>query len=270
MVAHHHHQETMKQERMALQSQFLHGVLSGHFDPALLDGILPAKDLSPTKALQTYRDDYTARLTNALGEYYPALWSLLGDGDFFRLCHDYIREFHSSTYSLDLYGHRMPDFLKIHDLGKEHPFLPELALLEKEYLRIFHLPPADGLDEEYFKSQKNHPSLILNLYEGIFICHSQYPLYDLWQIKNAPHTSRPFALYKGKGVGQLSISVSVSVSVSVQFLSEFQITILKSLQKKVPLEDALTSSSSSSPQQIQELFQFLVLNRLIVSTTEAS
>ncbi|MFX5734457.1 DNA-binding domain-containing protein, partial [Acinetobacter baumannii] len=84
-----------------------------------------------------YRRGYRARLTEALGETYEAVWRVLGDEEFFSATRSFIAEEPSRSYNLSDYGQRFPDFLSAR-YQQEAGFLGHLAHLEWAFKSCFH------------------------------------------------------------------------------------------------------------------------------------
>ena len=138
--------------------------------------LLPVGNLNDEKLQKVYSGDYFSRLTECLGSHYEALWLVLGDEEFFGLCREYIQNHPSNYQDLLHYGELIPQFLKDHKLLKEFPFLGELALLEKNFWRLFHSSyervsfSEDPLEDFHLKDR-----------ELIYLIHSPFKIYDLWR-----------------------------------------------------------------------------------------
>jgi hypothetical protein len=116
----------------------------------LADQITPVGKLSSEKVLQVYREDFFARLTEALGSTFETTWEVLGDEDFLRLCNLYIRNNPSQFYSLGSYGREFWSLIEEEGLNVEIPFSSELAQFEWAFWETFHCINPDkrlNLDE---------------------------------------------------------------------------------------------------------------------------
>lgn len=241
-----------------LQDQFLNSVLTQEFSNDIKKSMIPGGKLDELGCLNAYRNDYTARLTSTLGDNFESLWTILGDEEFFSLCHDYILKNPSKLYDLGEYGNNLPEFLTDHKL----PYLCELANLEIEFRRLFNGLVQAGLGPEDF-AQIDDPSKIkLELSKLLFISSSQYPLYKIWEKRgdNSEHSfdkiewsAEKFVMYNSSG------------TVQVKFLSLFQVNILLNLKEGKSLEEALDSSGEGNEAEVGELFSFLVSNSLILN-----
>lgn len=109
----------------------------------LLERLQPGGSLpGALEAWRVYRQGYPARLSEALGETYEAVWSVLGDEGFFALCDRYLSAHPSQNYNLSNYGGSVPRFLEADASSTEFPFLPELAAFEWEFHELFHKAPS--------------------------------------------------------------------------------------------------------------------------------
>lgn len=115
-------------------------VIRGADAHGLSSKIVPGGALSADEAVAVYQEGYRARLTEALGECYEAVWRVLGDDDFFAVCDAFIPGHISQSYNLSSYGDEFPDFLAAE--RPQYPFLKDLALFEKEFRAAFHAPEA--------------------------------------------------------------------------------------------------------------------------------
>ena len=59
--------------------------------------IKPGGTLNVEQAMSVYRNDYYARLSEALGEHYESIWFVVGDDEFSRLTRSYIDLYPSSV-----------------------------------------------------------------------------------------------------------------------------------------------------------------------------
>jgi hypothetical protein len=98
----------------------------------------PAGQLELGQAVEVYREAYLARLTEALGDTFESVWTVLGDKKFYQISEEYILNFGSNSYNLGDFGEQFWDLLAKHHLSKPFPFLVDLARLEWCYKEVFH------------------------------------------------------------------------------------------------------------------------------------
>lgn len=84
--------------------------------------------VSVDQRLAVYGNAYGYRLIDALSENYPAVHTLLGDDDFYKMTYDYMDAYPSSHFSLRYFGHKLEAFLK--EYHNDVPVLSEMARFE--------------------------------------------------------------------------------------------------------------------------------------------
>jgi hypothetical protein len=243
------------------QEKFLKAILCNDNDEDFLKKIIPAKTSNKQKILDLYRDDYSARLTEALGEYYESIWMVLGDAEFFKLCKSYISSQNSLHYDLGQYGHSFVNFLNKQTCINDYPFLTELAILEQEYMRIFHLK---NLKQKNIEFDLSNPNILeFTFSKNISLFNSNYPIYQIWKMKDENISQEVdwdskdiFVLYKSfKGIMYYSLTIG-------------QFHILEHLMKGGNLGDAIAKSNEYNCDineiQVLELFTFLQSNSLLL------
>jgi uncharacterized protein (UPF0276 family) len=175
----------------------------------------PGGTLSISGAFKVYENDYSARMSEVLGEVYPSLWKIFGDEDFFKLCRVYIKNHPSTSYNLNDYGDKMAEFLLEvgeRDLQFKSFFseiftaknLSELANLEWEIHNLFHAPlnqpvSAHGsvqwlegqLDSERESESEFKNELKLQGYKLFYWEKSQLSLWKYCQQENTSDTTTP-------------------------------------------------------------------------------
>ena len=127
----------MKQKEF---NQELYAVIANKTQPSeqFLSLIKSSSKLSAQKALEVYREDYKARLSEALANTYAATHFLLGDEDFFKICSDYIDATPSHFSNLDDFGDQFSDFCQTHMALESYPFLVEMSQFEWSFRNLFH------------------------------------------------------------------------------------------------------------------------------------
>lgn len=82
------------------------------------------------RQFQVYRHAYSARLTEALANDYPALRKAIGDEAFHALCQEYLNAIPSRSYSLRHFGQRFDAFVRQHPDSIKSPWMEELVRFE--------------------------------------------------------------------------------------------------------------------------------------------
>ena len=147
--------------------------------PMCFDGV---GSLSRKKVLKVYKEDFYARLTEALGSTYEVTWEVLGDTDFLKACELYISRNPSHFYSLGDYGEGFPALLESLGVNEQIPFASELANFEWRFWKVFHAGFSN-------KKRMSLESLNANILEDkplyfapeVSLGSSEYRVAKLWQ-----------------------------------------------------------------------------------------
>lgn len=167
------------------QKAFVQAITSGDVSPLEKYGIQPSQNLSVTEALQTYRNDYTARLSDALASHFKSVHYILGDQTFFTLTKQYLSE-HPSQYSdLGQYGQDFPAFLGKSSERDTFPFLRALAEIEWLCLSYFDTPPNVLADLHPLEDPTHLGEARIKWVPHTLISHP-YPLAEFWRWRHQP------------------------------------------------------------------------------------
>ncbi len=240
-----------------LQEQFLNSVLCDSFDEGIKKSMIPGGKLDKVSCLQAYKNDYTARLSSALGDNFESIWTILGDEDFFKLTHHYIKEHPSSHYDLGEFGNELPNFLINHEL----PYLSELAILEIEFRRLFNSSPSLSVDQEKLAALGDPSEVRFNITSLSYLSSSKFPLYRIWELRGQ-NSEEKFKKIEWKP--ENFFMYNSTGTVQVLFLSNNQKDLLKALISGQTLGAALEKLEGIEEVEVQELFTNLVINNLIV------
>ena len=141
--------------------------------------IKPAGRLRLETAWDVYRRGYPARLTSALGETYEAVWALLGDIEFFRLCAVFIDSQTSCSHHLGDYGEHFVSFLQNHVPRERSELLTELARFEWLFRECFHEASPLETNPVDWASLTTAPDLKVLLRSHSKFCSSHYRVDDI-------------------------------------------------------------------------------------------
>lgn len=112
-----------------------------------LDAIVRGDErLSAEERVGIYANMYFYRLLDVLREDFPATLKVLGDDNFHNLATGYILEYPPTEPSVFYCGRHLADFLRVHQLGQDAPYLADLATLERAVVEVFHGPDAPALE----------------------------------------------------------------------------------------------------------------------------
>jgi hypothetical protein len=239
-----------------LQEDFLEGILKNKLPKSIAKTMLPGGSLDLEGCFNTYRNDYTARLSSVLGDNFESLWTILGDEEFFKLTLKYIEKNPSRLYDLGEYGNDLPSFLKDHEI----PYLSELSTMEIEFRRLFNSEMEEPVDPQVFASLEDPTSLKMNFTKKHFLFQSKYPLYKIWE-KRGDNSEESFSQIEWKPENCLMYKTTDTVQ--VMFLTNFQASLFLNLREQLSLGDALEKHPDAPGEEVSDLFSQMVSHSLI-------
>lgn len=254
-----HKKINLQDSQTLLAKSILMNELGGEEAELLFENIIPSKKLTPKKAIEVYRSDYRARLTEVLGENYEAFWSVVGDEEFFKISLEFIARNTSTSYDLGDYGKNFPEFLKNHQLSRDFPFLYDLTCFERAFLKIFHSAPEMGLEKEKIETFRDLPNAKFSFIDPLYFLESKYSIYKIWETKDESCAQRD-AEFNWKTPENLILYKSLE-GLKVKHLNESQFEIYKNLKEGLSLSRAIEQVSQKgldlNEEDISGFFQFI-------------
>jgi hypothetical protein len=114
------------------------GAAREELDPGEIERvILPSKTLTPVERVGVYQGMYLLRMVEALENDYPALQHFLGDEAFADLVTRYVAAHPSRSYTLNLLGEALPEFVRTSRGIRGKAFAADLARLERAVTEVF-------------------------------------------------------------------------------------------------------------------------------------
>lgn len=247
-----------------LQTLYAQAIIDQDVNSQVLKEIEPGGKLPSSKeAFNVYLGGYPARLTDALGEAYEGVWSVLGDDDFFTICQRFIQSHPSSSYNLSDYHPLFHLFLSQQEnLCQDFPFLPELALFEWEFHNTFHKAPDISVtfSEEALSSVDDLSTF--RFLPTLHLFEFKYSTYSVW--KNREYNSETAVDFSNPE--QLIMYKSDTHLIRTLLLQPWQAFSLKQFLSGNELGKVLSSTQEKydlNEEKISELFSLLIGNRLI-------
>lgn len=245
------------------QRHFVEAITSGRLnDSKLLEHMIPSKNLNAKEALETYLNDYNARLSEALQEKFISVHFVIGDESFYEVCRLFLNQFSSRSYDLDAFGHEFPHFISQHSLSKEFPFLKDLATLDLTFNQFFHASLEEPVEPEIFEQLEDPGSLKVQFIRNFKLFNSPYPLYDIWQWRDNSEQelnlsqAQALLLFKSQAV------------VKSTLLSPIQFQLLKYLHQGLSLMETLEylemDEGTDISTEVAQLFGLLRTEGLIL------
>ncbi len=249
----------MKQKEFNLK--FAETIRSNQIDEELVALIKDSPKIKAHRALEVYQEDYQARMTEALRNTYRAINALIGDEDFFYLAKDYIENYPSPFSDLDEYGNCFSEFLTAHQLNEDYVFLSELAHFEWNFREVFHQAHEIGLEATLLAQLLQEDSCKIQLVHSVRVLHYSFLIDKLYALKDeTDHNDEDFDFNQN----QYLLIYKDGVMVKIHSLSKAQWKIVNTLEAPHSLLSVLQNADSITPSEVQELFQILGANRLLI------
>jgi len=112
----------------SLQADFASALADSHYEPALLDGLVPSDMASERIGL--YRGNLQTNWHGALAGAYPVLRALVGDVYFDALARAYARAHPSASGDLNRFGDALPAFVESYETESRFRYFGDIARLE--------------------------------------------------------------------------------------------------------------------------------------------
>jgi len=172
---------------LILEPERLDGDVSGALRPIALDDVEAAR-----VRLGAYVGGYPARLVEAMEEAFPALLTILGNDAFRALVHRYRVAVPKGIYNLSEVGRNLPAFLVTDESTLRLPFLADLATLERACLCAFHAFEQAPMDPAAVAGWglEEWGGALLSFQPAVAVVRSEWPVLDLWNLRNTPPEAR--------------------------------------------------------------------------------
>jgi hypothetical protein len=207
--------------------------------------------LSARDRLAVYSDAYFLRLLDSLGSDFTTARRALGDDDFRRLVADYLAQRGSDSPNLTDLGRDLPAAAARHELGRKHPFLSELCLLEWTVLAALFTDRLPAFDPESFKgiSAEDWVKVRLVFDPTVSLLETAWPVHRLWMKRGAKSGNRTLK----KPQRSLLVVYRDEQWARVLALEERAWHTLRRLLDGAPLAEAC-ALSGASPDEIKNWF----------------
>lgn len=248
-----------------LQISFVNAITHKQIADSFAEEVIPGGKLESAKSsLSVYQNGYPARLSEALGETYEGVWSVLGDHEFITLCQIFSSQFYSRSYNLSDYDERFSIFLEKQErLLEDFPFLPELARFEWAFHEVFHEAPDQVTSLLQDELEKVNETSTFDFLSSLRFFAFEYSSYSIWKSRQE-NSSVPFGFKKPEFVLLYKVGNQMIRSLS---LDEWQFKAIQKLHSKKTLGQTLEEVAADydlNENSISSLFATLVTNQLIV------
>jgi hypothetical protein len=163
-----------------LQARFAAGL---HGEGTALDGLIVGAPFTPAERLSVYRNNFLISLTGALGDVYPVVQRLVGEGYFAYLATRYIAAHPSQSGDIHEFGACLSEFIAADTALTEWPYLADVAALEWAWHHAFHCEDraTAKLQDLAAMDPEMHDQLCFGLHPSVSMHASDYPLSQIWQ-----------------------------------------------------------------------------------------
>ncbi|WP_026380354.1 HvfC/BufC N-terminal domain-containing protein [Afifella pfennigii] len=169
--------------------------LQARFAAALIDPDLPppaglasatGRARPDEKRFAVYRNNVVVSLSRALRDAYPALRSILGDAFFADMAGVYVRRHPPRRPMLIDYGAELPQFLENFEPARPHPYLPDVARLERARLEAYHAADAPFLAPADIAAlaPESLAGLSLRPHPAARLLASRFPIVTVWMMNS--------------------------------------------------------------------------------------
>lgn len=163
-----------------LEKKFVeHIILQEEDDPLFLAEIVGAGTLSPKEALDVYRGDYNARLSEALQNKFEGVFLIAGEELFRDLAQLFLNVKQSHDPDLQKFGEEFPQWLKNSaPLNDQMRFLSEVAKVDLAFHHLFHLRPI--VSQSNYSLELNPAFITLSSEAPLILIEVSESGYSLW------------------------------------------------------------------------------------------
>ena len=169
-----------------LQSQLLDALYAAQFEPdqyqALLASIDGVEPQFSNQRMAVYRNNVFHSLTTALADTFPVVKRLIGEPCFNALAKEFIAKQQPKHAELLSYGYEFIELLSTHQATKHLGYLPDVALLEWQYLAAYHSVEQQSLDPQQLQAiaPEQLPELKFSCKACCQWLASDWPILPIW------------------------------------------------------------------------------------------
>ncbi len=227
-----------------LQRRFVAGVL--HEDERVTASIV-ADAFTGEERLRVYRNNAFESLTAALGDVYPVVQRLVGEGFFRFASHRFIRRHPSRSGNLHDFGRHFPAFLGSFPPAAGLAYLGDVARLEWARHRAFHAAghPAFPLRLLADVPAAHQAGLRFILHSAAQLIASPFPVARLWEL-NSTSGLDDATVDLASGGEQLLVN-RPELDVSIQRLSPGEYAFLQAIDARRCFREACDAASAAEP-----------------------
>ena len=228
-----------------IQTGFARALLSGDgraFGPRIIEDAFPG-----SRRLQVYRNNMLSSLKDALADIYPVLAKLVGEGFFRYAAHQYVGAHPARSGNLHDFGEHFAGFLSQFEPAREHPYLPDVAVLEWAWHQVFHAPDHAPLDLERLGAvaPERYSEIRFTLHPASRLVHSRYPVFEIWETNRGEGRDQDTVdLSSG---GDSVLVVRPALEVLLHRLTKGEFALLSAMSDHKTFDEACAAALEAEP-----------------------
>lgn len=172
---------------LELQRAFARAIVSG--DDVDVAKLVVGDAFSGAERVNVYRNNHLESLSAAMGDVYPVVARLVGDGFFRRSVACYLREYPLHQGSLVDFGGAFGTFLSRFQPAAGLAYLGDVARLEWAWHEVFHAAGSDPIDARALAGLAGEDAdrLRFRLSPASRLLGSPYPVLRIWEVNQPEH-----------------------------------------------------------------------------------
>ena len=223
-------------------------------------------DAKVEAGLAVYRNNVRSAYLRVLGETFPVVARLVGDGFFRYAAHEYFHAYPPHTPLVARYGDNFPDFLEGFEPASGLPYLADVARIESAWLEAYHAPEAEASSAEEISgciSQSPDKAKFV-FHPSLRLLSSVHPAYTIWRHN---HEKRDGTLNPPAG-GERVLIARPEAEVIALPLDVAEYLALQALVAGARLGGAIESALDERPSaSVADIVNRIVTAGVIVSAT---
>ncbi len=221
------------------------------FVAALLDPrrSMPAECIDPSghadmRRFAVYRNNVASSLIEALEVAYPVVRRLVGEEYFRAVAGLHALQDPPRSPIMLHYGEGFPEFLDHFEPLSGHPYLGDVARIERAWIEAYHAAEAEPLHREVLASIPAHrmADLRFTLHPSMRLVRSAFPALTIWHANRLEQSPAPIDLDSG---AQAALIVRPAAEVEVRLVPPDGARFLRALARGESLAAAAAAASES-------------------------
>lgn len=167
----------LAQLQTAVTEALLHPAMSEPVAPELA-----AEDSDPLARLRIYGNTTMISLRNALSDNFPVTARLVGREFFDHLATAYVRRHPPTEPRLSVYGAMLPRFISDFEACRQHPYLADVARLERAIVTAIGEPAINPIEHSIVKELGQKAATARFVFQpSLRFVVTRWPAVEIWQ-----------------------------------------------------------------------------------------